>query len=63
MRRLHVREAVEDVGGLPELLSDVEVAKLIGVSLSYLRKSRSSGRLKNRTQAPPFTKINHNVFL
>ena len=35
------------------LLSDVR----LGVSVSYLRKSRCEGLRKNRTPAPPFVRV------
>lgn len=39
------------------LLSDVQAAERLGVSVSYLRKSRCEGLRKNRTPAPPFVRV------
>ena len=39
---------------LPLLLNEKEAAALLGVSVSFLRKSRCEGALKGRTSAPPF---------
>jgi hypothetical protein len=47
--------ASSEHGELPLLLDEREAARLIGVSVSFLRKSRSEGTLGNRTAAPPFT--------
>ena len=47
-----------DTTGLPLLLSEHQVAELLGVSLSYLRKSRSEGTRKDRTPAPQHVKVN-----
>ena len=39
------------------LLNERQAAKFLGVSLSYLRKSRSEGSPGNRTPAPPFVRV------
>lgn len=39
---------------LPLLLDESRTAKVLGVSLSYLRKSRCEGTRQDRTPAPPF---------
>ena len=38
----------------PLLLSEKEAASALGVSISFLRKSRCEGALKGRTPVPPF---------
>jgi len=47
---------------LPLLMGERQAADYVGVSLSYLRKSRSEGCPGNRTQSPNFVKINGRVF-
>ncbi|OEE71064.1 hypothetical protein A1OO_22050 [Enterovibrio norvegicus FF-33] len=42
---------------MPLLLTEQEVAKLIGMSRSFLRQSRMEGQRQNRTDAPPFIRI------
>ena len=42
---------------MPLLLDEKRTALYLGVSLSYLRKSRSEGAPRGRTQAPPFVRI------
>jgi hypothetical protein len=37
---------------MPQLLDEAETAKFLGVSQSFLRKSRSEGPHGHRTQAP-----------
>ena len=44
-----------------QLLTDVEAAKCISMSVSYLRQSRSRGAIGNETPAPPFIKIGKSV--
>lgn len=39
------------------LLDEKRAAELLGVSLSYLRKSRSEGTRKSRTPAPPHVAV------
>ena len=46
---------------LPQLLNEAQTSSYIGLSLSYLRKSRSTGAIKGRTPAPPFVKIGGKV--
>ena len=45
----------------PALLDEKQAAKYLGVSLSYLRKSRSEGAPGNRTPAPPFVRLDGRV--
>jgi hypothetical protein len=46
---------------LPPLLNEKETAKLLNVSVSFLRKGRSEGARKGRTIAPPHVKIARRV--
>ena len=46
-----------DAPTLPLLLTESATSALLGVSMSYLRKSRSEGQIKNRTEAPPFVRV------
>ena len=50
------RETI-DWASLPLLIGEKLAAVILGVSLSYLRKSRSEGTRHNRTPAPPFVRI------
>jgi predicted DNA-binding transcriptional regulator AlpA len=42
-------------------LSELEAARYIGMSRSYLAQSRMEGLRDSRTQAPPFIKIGRSV--
>jgi hypothetical protein len=42
---------------LPLLLGEKETANILGVSLSYLRKSRCEGTRRGRTPAPPYVRV------
>jgi excisionase family DNA binding protein len=42
-------------------LTTKEASTLIGMSESFLRRSRSEGTIGNRTPAPPFYKIGRTV--
>lgn len=42
---------------LPLLLDEHPAAQALGVSVSYLRKSRSEGTRNGRTPPPPFIKL------
>ncbi len=42
-------------------LNEIETAEYIGMSRSYLRKSRMDGEIINRTHAPRFIKIGRSV--
>ena len=46
-----------DWSRLPLMLSEAEAAGTLGVSLSYLRKSRCEGVRKKRTPPPPFVRV------
>jgi predicted DNA-binding transcriptional regulator AlpA len=49
-----------DYGSLPQLLTDMQVAALIGVSVSTLRKARM-GEARNGKLYPPFVKLGRSV--
>jgi hypothetical protein len=46
----------------PRLLDEKQAAVLIGVSLSYLRKSRCEGTHHKRTKAPPFVRVEGRIY-
>lgn len=46
---------------LPRALTEIEAAKYIGMSRSFLAQARMDGRRDNRTPAPPFIKIGRSV--
>jgi len=46
---------------LPQTLTEIETAKYIGMSQSYLRQARVKGNLHKHTPAPPFIKIGRSV--
>jgi len=46
-----------DWNSLPLLLDEKQAASVLGVSVSFLRKSRCEGALKGRTSAPPFVSV------
>ena len=46
---------------LPMLLTDAQLAAIINVSASTLRKWRCEGAIKDRTTMPPFVRIGGNV--
>lgn len=50
-------ETVTEADNLPLLLTEREVAQLIGMSRSFLRQSRMEGHRQNRTDAPPLIRI------
>ena len=56
------RHDVTEQPSLPRLLDEKQAARYLGVSLSYLRKSRSEGAPGGRTPPPPFTKIDGRVY-
>lgn len=41
----------------PQLLTSQEAAQYIGLSESYLRSLRSTGKIKGRLDPPPFVRI------
>ena len=51
-----------DIMEPPLLLDEKQTARILGVSLSFLRKSRSEGAPGGRTQAPSFVRIGHRVY-
>jgi hypothetical protein len=42
---------------LPLMLDEKVASRVIGVSVSYLRKARCNGVLKHQTPAPPFVSV------
>jgi hypothetical protein len=46
----------------PRLLTEKEAARFLGVSMSYLRKSRCEGRRLGRTPPPRFVRVGGRVF-
>lgn len=42
--------------GFRRLINEKDAARYIGMSVSFLRQSRMTGKLKNRTPGPPFVK-------
>jgi hypothetical protein len=55
-------------GSLPLMLNEIEAAAVLGVSVSFLRKSRCEGcrkatleTLNNEENAPPFVKLGGRV--
>jgi predicted DNA-binding transcriptional regulator AlpA len=42
-------------------LTEKEVAKIIGMSMSYLSHRRSNGKLKGQIPGPPFLRIGRNI--
>jgi len=42
-------------------LTEIEAAKYIGMSRSFLAQARMEGKRDNRTPAPPFIKIGRSV--
>ena len=59
-RRIQPTASV-DATSLSLLLDEKQAAKFLGVSLSYLRKSRSEGAPGDRTPAPPFVRLDGRV--
>ena len=45
----------------PRALTELEAAKYIGMSRSYLAQARMDGNRQSRTPAPPFIKIGRSV--
>jgi len=58
----HVKPAIKAGTALPLLLNERDAATLTGVSLSYLRKSRSEGNPGGRTPGPLFVRVNGRVY-
>ena len=49
-------------GNAPLLIKEKEAAERLGVSLSYLRKSRCEGTRGRKTPAPPFVRIEDSIY-
>ncbi|WP_028886763.1 helix-turn-helix transcriptional regulator [Teredinibacter turnerae] len=45
----------------PKALTEIEAARYIGMSRSFLAQARMEGKRENRTPAPPFIKIGRSV--
>jgi len=45
----------------PKALTELQAARYIGMSRSFLAQSRMDGNRDNRTPAPPFIKIGRSV--
>jgi len=60
-RKLNLAECTDTVDR-PLLLDERSAAQFLGVSLSYLRKSRSEGAPGGRTPAPPFRRVGGRVY-
>jgi len=50
-----------DFDRLPLLLNSEQAAQVLGVSVPYLKQSRSDGRRKGRTPAPDFVYVDGKV--
>jgi hypothetical protein len=62
MNRVQNQSFSVDWNSLELLLDERKAARLLGVSLSYLRKSRCEGALRKRTPAPPFVYVGNRVY-
>jgi hypothetical protein len=51
-----------DDGNTPLMFKEKEAANYLGVSESYLRKSRCEGIRERKTPAPPFVRIDGGIF-
>jgi hypothetical protein len=56
------RELPRIPDNLPLMVNDKTAAAILGVSVSYLRKSRSTGVIGRRTPPPPFVKVDGRRF-
>ncbi len=57
--RRRISEAPPQIGvnSTPLLVDEKQASKILGVSLSFLRKGRSEGSVRNRTPAPKFVSV------
>jgi hypothetical protein len=60
--RIAEQPPVLDIEKLPLLMTEKLACRHIGVSLSFLRKARCEGTLRNRTEAPPFITLGGRVY-
>jgi hypothetical protein len=60
--RIPEQTPIVDCGTLQLLLDEKKAARLLGVSLSYLRKSRCEGTIRDRTPAPPFVYVGKRIY-
>jgi hypothetical protein len=58
MNSLRNRTLPQIPDNLPLMVNDVTAAAILGVSISYLRKSRSTGTVGHRTPPPRFVRVN-----
>ena len=54
---LDIDERLANIKEVPLLLSEAEAAKLLGVSVSFLRKGRMEGQIGQRTPPPPHVEL------
>lgn len=47
--------------GFRRIINEKDAARYIGMSVSFLRQSRMTGKLKKRTPGPPFAKYGRAV--
>jgi hypothetical protein len=57
MNSIKNRELPRIPDNLPLMVNDTTAAKILGVSASYLRKSRSTGAVGHRTPPPKFVRV------
>ena len=50
-----------ELNSMPLLFNEKQAVKFLGVSLSFLRKSRSEGSPGGRTAGPPFVRTGRSV--
>ncbi|MDR3281157.1 MAG: hypothetical protein LBT23_11665, partial [Synergistaceae bacterium] len=62
MNRVQNHSLSVEPNSLELLLDERKAARVLGVSLSYLRKSRCEGTVGKRTPAPPFVYVGNRVY-
>lgn len=60
--RVREQTPTAEWNSLQLLLDEKKAARLLGTSLSYLRKSRCEGTIQGRTPAPPFVYVGNRVY-
>ena len=60
--RLQNEQSQIDWNSMQLLLDEKKAAGLLGVSLSYLRKSRCEGTIRDCTAAPKFVNVGNRVY-
>ena len=53
---MDMSETVNDKAIKRRLLTEAQAAEFLGVSRSFLRKSRMTGQVENHAEPPPFVK-------